>query len=459
MSVRKDGGYCVILLYELLNVTWAVREKVVSSDALRVFLGAKLLVEEQDSAQYTKDELEEYCSGVGQRRLEKALFELEAAGFMSFVAGRFTFAERLHPEAAWMLPLMRTKYNRPIPLPRPILRALIAHRSAVEVIAAIGQLIHCLFKKASGNVNAEGCVKGSALAWLFQISQDAVKAARRWLVRLGFITPVKVHQNVLNACGARYRVCLEALGCGGMEAHWSAVPVCLHTEPFPENTPPIKTSTTSKLVPSRKTTRSKKNPKKWASGHFFRGSNGPGYRNVTDEDLRNPERRELLRMQLVASGLLRGSTGERVNFEAACFYASQLRDQDVRKSRAAIMMGIVRKKLWSNIPEFIRNQVSGCVNRAVARERAGVFRADKAPKDTARARVVVASCKDKLERLRALCPDTQHANKSATQQCRPSETYEVQNFITSQVHSLSGVVGSVLQKCFTESEIAQGVRF
>ena len=430
MSTRISGGFRVILLFELLNVTWAVREKVISAAALRVYLASHLMIASrpkgQIKAQFTNEELRKRAGKISDAVLSKALFELESAGLMWFADGRFRFSERILPEAAYMLSWANTKANRPVPVPRRILRALIQHNSTPEVVAMIAHLIRCLFKKGRNAINTVGFVRAKSVELIFRVSRDAIKKARRWLVSMGFLRRIHVSQKVMNHHGCCYCVCF------GISAYQNT-----QAGRFLKNTPPLKTR--KYLSTSLKKTTSTPYGE-GGSGCFLREKPRKKPLNIQDHDLLSPQKRALLRTQVVSMGLLGTSLEERGRFEAACCYVSRLRPQDIRKSRGAILMAILKRRLFHHIPAFISRDSDSFVRREAHREKTGFFKADKTPRDTIKAREVVRSCSDKLAQL------FEGAAESEERAGKSTQTFEVTNLESSDFQKS---VRDFLQKCFT----------
>ena len=96
-----------------------------------------------------------------------------------------------------------TSQKRPVPIPRRVLRALFRHKRPSEVMAAIGHLIRCLFRRGR-EISNYGLVKASWIASVFGIAERSVHSARKWLAQEGFLTQEYVHQLVMNRWGAKF---------------------------------------------------------------------------------------------------------------------------------------------------------------------------------------------------------------------------------------------------------------
>ena len=76
----------------------------------------------------------------------------------------------------------------------------------------------------------------------------------------------------------------------------------------------------------------------------------PNIRNIHFIDLKRPERLEVLYRQFVLAGKLDTSEASALNFAAAAVRAGSLKEL-AEDRRVKIFLGIVRRRLWSNISQ------------------------------------------------------------------------------------------------------------
>src|SRR5690606_12683296 len=121
------------------------------------------------------------------------------------------FLTPAHPEGLELTAKLGTSGRRPVPIPRRLLRLLAKHTKPAEVIAAIAHLIRCLFKRGK-EIHMQGFVRAEWVAEVFGVSVRAVYAARSWLVGLGVLKQLPIHQFVMNKHGGLFQVVVEAIG-------------------------------------------------------------------------------------------------------------------------------------------------------------------------------------------------------------------------------------------------------
>ena len=329
MDTKVDGGYRPITVGQLANICAARIAKILSPTAFRVYLGCHILVASRCKApgnvHFTIDELDQRIGRVGTKKVEKAIEELESLGLLSWCSWEISFSTDVLPEAAEIAAEMQTNANRPVPIPRRIIRALARHKKTTEAIAAIAHLIRCLFKKKS-TINSKGLVKASWIADIFGVSIRTVHAARQWLIEKKFIIPVKVHQLVMNKYGACFRVILRI----GKERKKQ------------KNAGPIKQQVLSTCTNQNNKTITP--PKGGEAGFSSKKTKNPQLTNIQFEDLRRLSSLEKLYGQAINSGWLEHSEANVRNFVSAAVRATRVSGNAVK-----IFVGIVKKGLWHHI--------------------------------------------------------------------------------------------------------------
>ncbi len=338
------GGYKILTIGQLANLCAARMAHTISFAAMRVYLACHeqkaTRTAVKGSIRYTHEELHKLLdkTTVGEGRIAQALKELENANLLTWSETSITFTEELQPEASEIASELHTDSNRPIPIPRRLLRSLIRHTKPSEVIAALAHCARCLFKQGK-KINPQGLVKASWVSGVFGISERAVHAARKWLIGLKFLIPVEVNQHVLNRFGGCFRINLKQ----GAEIPPRKVRKEKKREEF---APPYKQSSCTKSTNNQyiktSTNQTLKRPPKQARPGFWKNkSQEPDIRDIRGGDLKQLSSVLILYQQAVKAGWLKHSEANLRNFASAA-----VRAQKVCGNAARIFVGIVKKGLW-----------------------------------------------------------------------------------------------------------------
>jgi hypothetical protein len=95
-----------------------------------------------------------------------------------------------------------------VAIPRRILRLLAGGARPALIATALGMLLRCLSRRKAG-FDGRGRVKASWIASVFGVALSRVKAARKELIALGWITPEPGDQWAMNRWGRAYRISLD----------------------------------------------------------------------------------------------------------------------------------------------------------------------------------------------------------------------------------------------------------
>jgi hypothetical protein len=355
MASRVDGGYAVITVGQFANVCAARKSGLISFVALRVWLAAHEQRAKRCTARgrisYTVRELARLVR-IPEASAKRALAELSRFSLLTWSETIIEFPQVLLGISEEIASRLGTKPTRPVPVPRYVLRALFRHTRPSEVMAAIGHLIRCLFRRGR-EIVAYGLVKASWIASVFGVGERSVHAARSWMIENKFLTQEVVNQFVLNRWGGKFVVCLTQAAKAGRGA--------------PKSAPPSLTKRTLKSTYSNQKINNKPGFAGKLSGVGTDTLGRPTIRNILPEDLRQLPRLEALYRQAVAANWLSHSEANLRNFVSAALRATRAGGRV-----GAIFAGIVKKKLWHHITQEQEDRALDLLRRHRDR-RAGAF--------------------------------------------------------------------------------------
>lgn len=319
---------------------------------------------EQRVPHYMLDELHDRIGGVGGEYLQGDLRLLEREGLLTFSSAEITIHQT--PTADGMSILEQVSRNRsktrPIPVPRRMLEYLCRETKPSVFRTALAYLLRGLSLKRDGSIKPTGTMKASLLAQLAGISLRAAKAARKVLIRLGWLSEdTTKSQRKLNRTGAYFVI----------NTAWETPPRGVQKAPdeeapFSGPTPPSKTPAKSAPPPALSTgefapplrdlnlpngrRRDQKLGAPSPTGvreDVKRATNEPTLRNVSGVDLQSPARLERLYDQAVAQGAVQPSEANLLNWMAAAIRAKAAKTGEPVR----IFMGIVKRGLWHHITQ------------------------------------------------------------------------------------------------------------
>ncbi len=278
---------------------------------------------------------------LADRTAQDALRELEASGLLALKEGTLTFGRGVIPEAEPYLADLKTSPDRPVPIPRRIMRVLARHGKASDLIGALVHLLRCLFIN-QGQINDTGFIKNELVTRLTGLSDRAIQRARNWMKNRGWIAVKSVNQRVLNRFGGCFSVNLNP----HLEAESEAIIPTPEPSKYVELTPPppvslIYTNNNPQYVPQDQGD----NPTP-PSGVFKQTHKQPTLTDIKPEDLQIMPRLEALYRQAVVRKWLPDCEASIKNFVGAATRAMQVEGNPVK-----IFVGIVKKGLWRNITQ------------------------------------------------------------------------------------------------------------
>jgi hypothetical protein len=327
---KPDGGYRFITVVQLCMIWWTYRHKRLRLLDLRTWFAAHELVARRCGLKpgqhpaYTLDELHRLVGGVGGEHLRASIHRLEAEGMLTWSATAITFATTpgaLQVEDCLSLQTMLEgipNNRRRVPVPRRTVRFIAGGARRVMIATILGHLLRCIYFRR-GQCVAEGLCKARWIATVFGVDLRNVKAARKHLADIGWLTLQETPQWVCNRWGQKVVINLV----------WSRpAPEELKHDRAPESPPPDAFSPTRLPPPdSHQEPLPGLNHQKPTSGRLAgtltarKKDEKPTLHNVTPEDLRDIARLLILFEEATRQGVTKGSDSARLQFIAAAEHA------------------------------------------------------------------------------------------------------------------------------------------
>jgi len=368
MAARKPaGGYRFITVVQLCMVWWAYRHQRIRLLDLRVWFAAHELVARRCGLKpgqhpaYTLDELHGLVGGVGGEYLRASLHRLEAAGLLSWSNSAITFATTpgaLQGEDRSSLQAMLAgipNNRRRLPVPRRTIRFIAGGARRVVIATLLGHLLRCLYYRR-GQCVAEGLCKARWIATVFGVDLRNVKAARKHLADIGWLTLLETPRWVCNRWGQKVVINLA----------WSRpMPEKPRRDNAPESPPPDAFSPTrlpppdSHQEPLAGLNHQKPTLGRPAGALIQRKDGKPTLRNVMPKDLRDMGRLLTLFEEATNQGLIKGSESARLQFVAAAEHALVIGAQNP----CGLFIHLIRRRLW----HFIAQDDEDAANKRLKR--------------------------------------------------------------------------------------------
>lgn len=322
----------------ILRAWWAYKARIIRLVDLRVWLACHEAVARRCGLpkgrvpRYTLDELHLMVGGVGGEHIRHALNRLDKAGLAcwsqtALQLGDGKAIEHLDEEGELCrMAELTVNTRRKVPVPRRVRRFLACGERPVVIATVLGHLLRCVYYRKCG-VRSDGLVKASWIADVFNVHERNVKAARRQLAACGLLHLGTANQFVLNRFGLPTVFNLA----------WSDPTRILvkrekATERKQRNPPPRAAQSTTQSPPPRRTgnslTRSKNQKLRGPSPHGVRSrtgkGRGPWFGHVVPEDLKSPERLEVLFKRACREGHLRDCEADRLLMFASAVHALRI---------------------------------------------------------------------------------------------------------------------------------------
>jgi hypothetical protein len=210
---KPHGGFLFITALQLCLVWWAYRDHHIQLRDVRTWFGTwevqarRCLMTPGQRAHYTVDELGRLLSQpVGPVQVRASLRRLEAVGLLHWSSAEVTFPRTIDaltvspsPRLTSMLEAIAAPHRR-IPVPRRLVRFLAGARRRCLIATILGHLVRCLYY-THGTCTAKGCCKAAWIAEVFGGHVSTIKAARQFLIGLGWLLPLETSQRVKNRYG------------------------------------------------------------------------------------------------------------------------------------------------------------------------------------------------------------------------------------------------------------------
>jgi len=366
-----QSGYKTITPVQLANALATLESGAITHHSLRVYLACAAMVAIREAAarqrakirkpaqpltRYQISELRR-LTGLPEATLRRCLRALAATGLLSFAENEIQFSKTPLAGSEEMLEALSggRSSNRPIPVPRSLLRFLARNRKPALTKTALAYIARGLSLSRTGEIFGKGTAKVSWIASTFNLSERAVKYARSELIKLGWIDRDRRSlQRKLNRDGAYFVINLD----------WN------FTAPIKPNVqrdkserffaprslenpvvfaPPYKDRKTSLESKHQKT----QGAEALRSGVNVREGEGiaaheapPALSRIVLEDFHRLSRLEALFFQAVQRGWVKPCEASALNFIAAA-----VRAREVGRDPARVFVAIVRRGLWHHITQ------------------------------------------------------------------------------------------------------------
>lgn len=316
---KPEGGYRFVSVTQLAMAWFAYKSGRIQFRDLRSYFALHEMdarrceCDSERLPSFTVAELQRLVGGAGGSGLRGSLGRLEASGLVSWSESAIRFSASPDVMSGELTPLWnllaQIKNNRRrVPVPRRTVRLIAQCGRPVVVATVLAYLLRCVYLRQGGIVS-HGTCKASWVASAFDVGVRNVKAARKFLTELGWLTPEETPQWHKQRYGGRAVVNLA----------WERPRSYADRET--ESAPPAgEISTVSTPPDSDKELSSRSKNQKPARGADrragFSSEKGeePSLRDVKVEDLRNTGRLLTLFEQAVGEGLSGGSDYDRLAF-------------------------------------------------------------------------------------------------------------------------------------------------
>ena len=221
---KPEGGFIFLTVQQICLLWWSYRARHIQLMDFRVWFAAQEMVARRcqldhgQEPEYTRKELHGLVGGEGGEHLRTSIRRLEAIGLLAWSSKKLTFAR----SAADLLGVhdvadFRTMHNavvnlyRRVPVPRQTVRLIAGGCRATVIATMLGHLLRCLYYREQRCLSGGWC-KASWIAEVFGIHLRSVKAARKYLVEIGWLRTFHTSQRVGNRWGTYTLISLAWTG-------------------------------------------------------------------------------------------------------------------------------------------------------------------------------------------------------------------------------------------------------
>lgn len=340
-----EGGYIPARAGEILNLLIAYREGT-SPAAIRVYLAGWLAADQQRFTHdpITLDKLMGQ-TGLSDYTAHEAMRELRAAELMTLAEGHLTFNPGVIPAAEPYLPDLKTRPERPVPIPKAILKRLTREGKGSHCIVALVHLLRCLFID-QGDINNEGFVSNELITRLTGLCERTIRRVRNWMKEIGLLVEKNINARVKDVYGRLFTVNLNDQMASTIPsselskiADLSVLPPSCPIHINNKNQCPTQHRVSTPLLSGvfSKRDRILPEPKEMLP-------HSPLLKDIQAIDLQDMSRLEALYRQAVEQKWLPDSEASIQNFVGAATRAMQVTGNAVK-----IFVGIVKRGLWGYI--------------------------------------------------------------------------------------------------------------
>ena len=339
------GGYIAARAGEILNLLIAYREGI-SPAAIRVYLAGWLAADQQRFTHdpITLDKLTE-LTGLAHRTAQDAMSALKAADLMTLTEGRLTFNPGVIPAAKPYLPDLKTSPERPVPIPKTILKRLTREGKGSNLIGALVHLLRCLFID-QGDINNEGFVSDELVTRLTGLCERTIRRARNWMKEIGLLVEKSINACVKDIHGRLFSVNLNGQKASNIPssepskiADLSALPPSCPIYINNKNQCPTRNKVSNQLLSGVFSKLDRILPKRKENL-----PHSPSLKDIQAIDLQDMSRLDELYRQAVEQKWLPDCESSIQNFVGAATRAMQVTGNAVK-----IFVGIVKRGLWGYI--------------------------------------------------------------------------------------------------------------
>ena len=368
-SRKPHGGFLFITALQPCLIWWAYRDHYIQLRDVRTWFGAwevqarRCLMKPGQEAHYTVDEFGRLLGQhVGPVQVRASLRRLEVVGLLHWSSAELTFPRAI--DALTVTPSTRLTSmleaiampHRRIPVPRRLVRFLAGARRRCLIATILGHLVRCLYY-THGTCTAKGCCKAAWIAEVFGGHVSTIKAARQYLIGLGWLLPLETSQRVKNRYGQWVQVNLAwdphampaVIPCGPSPQVLPSPPMgdAIPTTP---TRPPEELSTTPPRPPCREipaeplrvSQPQNPDPHDTAGVSPPTATKAPTLHHIIPEDLQETGRLLDLFAQAQVQGSIGGSEADRLTFVATAEHARLVGSTNP----CGLLAQLIRRRLW-----------------------------------------------------------------------------------------------------------------
>lgn len=339
---KPEGGYCVISSHAILSAWLAYRHEIIELLDLRVWFACFELLARRCGAKnrreprYSHGELQ-VLVGNNERGIRASLRRLERAGLVRWTESTVWVARKTS-EIVHLDPTHRTLMaDRPVPVPRRILRYLAGVQRPVLIATTVGHLLRGMYLRRGICVSGGRC-KASWIADVFGVDVRNVKVSRRSLTQSRWLLAVTSSQTAMNRWGQAFVINLE----------W-----CLERTPVTPKSPPRGAGNEPQSPPPGDNKKlligsgTQEPAKRRASGAYARNGfvRAPCFRRVVLDDLQRPMRTAALFADAVRAGRVKNTLCDRMLVFAAAEHAKAYGV----KNPCGLFVWLVQQRRWTHI--------------------------------------------------------------------------------------------------------------